>query len=113
MVEQAFRELPGEADDAFARLAVGREFPDAQPGLEAAVDDRGQQVVLVLEVPVDGTGGESALLADEPDAGALVTAFRGNLVGGVQDPLTGLLAVGSFATGLGCFGPLRSRLLTL
>ena len=47
----------------------------ASQRVEAALDDGGDQLVLVLEVPVDRAGGEAGALTHEGDAGAVVAAL--------------------------------------
>ena len=56
------------------------------PRIPAAVDDRGDEFVLVREVPVDRARREAGAFADEIDARALVPALAGDLGGSVEDP---------------------------
>jgi hypothetical protein len=72
-------------------------LPGGQPRPETAFDDCRDQVVLVLEVPVNGTGRQPALGADQGDAGALVAALGADLGGGIEDAFTRQLTVGTFA----------------
>src|SRR5208283_1163686 len=64
-----------------------------QPAVEGALDDGGDQLVLVLEVPVDRAGGEPGALAHERDARALVAALPGDLRRRIEDALPRLLSV--------------------
>ena len=102
-IEECLGDLHRDAFEPFLRAPVLREPPRDQPFSEAALDHRGDQVVLVFEVPVDGAGGQAAFLADQPDAGALVSAFGGDFGRRVENPFPGELAVGALATGCGLF----------
>ena len=62
-----------------------RELPCRQPTGEAAFDHRGDQVVLVREMPVDRARRQSALLTDQRNARAFVAALRCDFGGGVKD----------------------------
>ena len=89
---------PARSGGPRGSAVVGSSTPCSQLR-EAALDHRGDQVVLVFEVPVDRAGRQSALLADQRDAGALVATLGGDLGGRVQDSFAGLLAVGPRAAG--------------
>src|SRR5271156_2401097 len=74
--------------------AILRNFPSRKPRAETALDNGRNQVVLVLEVPIDGAGGQTTLGAHRCDGGALVPAFGRDFGGGIQDPNARQLSVG-------------------
>ena len=110
-LEQRLGDLGGHGHHPLRRLALVGHRPGRQPRGEAAFDDGGDQVVLVLEMPVDRAGRQPALLADQRDAGAFIPAFGGDLGGGVEDPFPRLLAIEAAAARLGLLiiGHLDSR----
>jgi hypothetical protein len=94
-----------------------RQLPGRKPLAEAALDHRGDQVVLVLEVPVDGARRQPARLADQADAGALVTALCGDHRRRIENPVARQLAVGALPADhllfLLCHLGSKIRILTL
>ena len=92
-IQQRLGHLRPQLDRPLAAYPCPPAVPTRPATGETALDHRGDQVVLVGEVPVDRRRRQTALLADQRDGGALVAALGGDLGRRVQNSLTRLLAV--------------------
>ena len=68
----------------------------------AALDDGGEERVLVLEVPVDRARRQTRPFAHQGDAGPLVAPLAGDRGRGGEDLLPGLISVGAPPSRFGC-----------
>src|SRR5205823_5925050 len=96
--------LETDAEQVRVRRSVGdveRLLESLDPSRERAVDDGGDELVFVLEVPVDGADRKPGSLAHEVDGRAFVAALAGDLSGGGEDLLARCLSVGASTSGCG------------
>ena len=64
-----------------------------EPALGGTLDHGRGQVLLAREEPVDGAGRQPGLATDRRDPGAREAALAEQVLGGVEDPGAGLLAI--------------------